>query len=211
MRMRSLLVAMASVAIAFAVVIWFGFWIHTKTNSIPDNVFAPLAFIAIFGIAFFLTCGLLRISPWSGWTAREMFGPRRVQWKPKAASPRQLSAAQIAYLANRNAIATCAHLEPIERAMRIAGIDVQLQEFGEYAPIIKAACRVNEEELRRVFQLPPSVYYEERFEPDRDEVGHPRADIVCGYCLKSDRRRCDLAVLHPDEWRADPRWFPVPP
>jgi hypothetical protein len=211
MRMRPLLVTMAAVAIAFAAVIWFGFWIHTKTDSIPDNVFAPIAYIAIFGIALLLTCWMLGISPRSGWTVQEMFNPPKVRRRPQVAKVRPPSAAQMAYLRNRNATVTCAHLEPLERAMRTSGIEVRLLENGASAPIIKAACRINEGELRRVFQLPPSVSYREGYEPDRGESGNPRADIICGYCQKTDRARCDILVLHPDEWRADTPWFPAPP
>jgi hypothetical protein len=204
MRMRSLLVAMAAVAIAFTVVIWFGFWIHARTNSIPDNVFGPIAYVAIFGIALLLTCWMLGISPLSGWSVKEMFGPRRSRGV-------QSSAAQAAYAANRNATATCAHLRGIEGAMRMAGVDVRLRPVSQYDPIIKAACRINEAELRRVFQLHSSVYYQEGYEPERNEFDGPHADIICGHCLKSDRARCHILVLHPDQCRADTPWFPAAP
>src|SRR5580704_16582456 len=88
MRMRSILILMAAVAVAFVVVIWFRFWIHTKTNAIPDNVFGAVAYVAIFGIALFLGCWMLGISPWSGWMVAEMYGPRRVQRRPKVVSNR---------------------------------------------------------------------------------------------------------------------------
>jgi hypothetical protein len=202
---------MAAVAIAFAGVIWFGFWIHRKTDAIPDNVFGAVAYVAIFAIAFFLTCLALRISPWSGWTLPEMFGPRFVKKGPMAVHPKSPSAAQIAYLLNPEATATCEHLQPIERAMRAAGIDVRLLGISEFMPIIKAACRINEGELRGVFQLPPSVYYREGFMPEKYEFDNPRADITCGYCLKTDRTRCDILVMHPRECNNGTPWFPARP
>lgn len=202
MRMRSLLVTMAAVAIAFAAVIWFGFWIHARTDSIPDNIFGPVAYIAIFTIALLLTCWMLGISPLSGWSVKEMFGPRRA-WGV------QSPAAQAAYAANRNATATCVHLRPIESAMRMAGVDVRLRPVSRYDPIIKASCRINEAGLRRVFQLHPSVYYEEGYEAERSDFDGPHANIICGHCRKSDRSRSNIVVLHPDQCSADTPWFPV--
>jgi hypothetical protein len=208
---RSILVVMAAVAIAFAVVIWFGFWIHTKTNAIPDNVFGAVAYVGIFAIAFFLTCLALKISPWSGWTVQEMFGPKAVKQRPVVSYPKSPSTAQIAYLLNPEATATCEHLQPIERAMRAAGIEVRLLEASAHGPIVRATCRVNDGELRSVFQLPPSVYYREGEEPDRGQFGTPRADIFCGYCLKTDRARCDIWVMHPRECVDGTPWFPTAP
>jgi hypothetical protein len=200
--MRSILVVMAAVAIGFAVAIWFGFWIHTKATAIPDNVFGVAAYVAIFVIALLLTCAGLRISPFSGWTVREMFGPqqgKRIYVRPAERAPAR---GQAAYLADPNGTATCTHLQPIERAMRAAGVEVRLLEVSAYAPVIAARCRIDEDELRRVFQLPPSVYYR--------EADDPRADIVCGYCVKTDRTRADILVLHPRECSGDARWFPGP-
>lgn len=206
--MRSILTLMAAVAIAFIVVIWFGFWIHTNTNAIPDEIFGVVAYIGIFAIALFLGCWMLGISPWSGWTAKQMFGPRqRAQPQPREVPVRHYSAAEMAYLMDRNATATCAHLQPIERAMRLAGITVYMQEDSD--SIIKALCLINEDELRRLFQLPPSITYRERCEPE--DFGIPRADITCGYCLKADRARCKIAVYHPQEYQIKKQWFPSPP
>jgi len=207
MRVRSLLVLMAAVAIGFGVVIWFGFWIHEKTNAIPDNIFGAAAYVAIFGIAFFLTCLALKISPFSGWTVREMFGPKAAKGRVNVAGGKRSPAERTAYFENPKATVTCAHLQPIERAMRKAGVEVRLGN-SEYSPIIKAACRIREAELTRVFQLPPAVHYRQGYSPERYEFDNPWADIICGYCEKSDRVRCQISVLHPDQCREDTPWFP---
>jgi hypothetical protein len=121
------------------------------------------------------------------------------------------SAAQIAYLGNLNATASCIHLQPVEHAMRVAGISVRLLEVSPHAPIVTAICRINEAALRRAFALPESIYYKEGYEPERTPHDHPRADLICLTCIESDRERCDILVLHPDECRPDTRWFPSPP
>src|SRR5262245_58276086 len=89
------------------------------------------------------------------------------------------SAAQVAYHNDRNATAACVHLQPIERAMRMAGIDVRLLEMSEYQPIIMADSRINEAELKRVFALPAFIQYQEQYQPERSEWDNPRADIMC--------------------------------
>jgi hypothetical protein len=76
---------------------------------------------------------------------------------------------------------------------------------------VKAECRINVPDLRRIFALPDWIHYQEGYEPERSQWDNPRGDIICRMCLATDRRRCDILVLHPDEWRANTPWFPAPP
>jgi len=56
-----------------------------------------------------------------------------------------------------------------------------------------------------------SILYWERYQPERSEWDNSRADTIRAVCLKSDRPRCDILTLHPDQWRNDTPWFPAPP
>ena len=203
--MRMVLAGMVSVAAAFAVVLSLGFWIHGRTNAIPDSLFGFLAAVAIALISGWLMCLLLGYSPWRYALRRTRQAPMPSGWAQRRA------AAQQAYADNSEALASCAHLQPIERAMRIAGVSVSLLEVSEYAPVVMAKCRINVRELNRVFNLPASVYYKEGFQPERSPDDNPRADIFCDECLKTNRTRAIVSVLHPAECRTDTPWFPTPP
>ncbi len=212
--MRSLLAAMFSVATGFTAVIAGGFWIHEKTRAVPDQLFGFLAAVSLAIITGTVYCVLMRIVPWRHlpsrielpiwWTHdRELPAP-----KPYV---RPLTPEQAAYQADPSALATCEHLQPIERSMRAAGLAVQLEQLSVHGPTISARCRINQAELIRYFNLPDWIYYREGYEPERSQWDNPRADIFCGECIKGDRGRCDILVLHPDECRPDTPWFPSPP
>jgi hypothetical protein len=203
--MRTFRAAVLAVAVAFAVVLGLGFWIHRQPQTISDDVFGWIAGISIGAIAVVIFCGLRGIAPWK--TLARAATPQ----SPLPSRVRPNDAAQSAYRENSNATATCVHLQPVERAMRHAGLDVRLLEASEYRPAIRAACRINEGALRQAFSLPDSISYREGYEPERYAFDNPRADLVCAICLQSNRTRCDILVLHPDEWRTDTPWFPVPP
>jgi hypothetical protein len=197
---RSLLEVMSAVAVAFAVVLVLGFYIHSKTDAIPDNVFGVIAGISIGAIA----CAIVY------WPR----GPRRKTGKVSVAAVMRTplpSPEARAYESDPNATASCPHLQPIEHAMRMAGIDVKWKGISPYHPIVEAACRINEPELRKRFALPASVYYKEGYQPERSEWDNPRGDIFCGECLQTDRARCDIQVLHPSECTPGTPWFPSPP
>ena len=54
--MRMVLAGMVSVGTAFAVVLSLGFWIHGRTNAIPDSLFGFLAAVAIAVISGWIMC-----------------------------------------------------------------------------------------------------------------------------------------------------------
>ena len=157
-----------------------------------------MAYVAIFGIALLLTCAALRISPFSGWTVRRCSGRSKGNGF-MCGRRRGLLREGRRNIWRIRMLRRLARLQPMERAMRAAGVEVRLLEVSANAPVIAARCRVNEASLRQVFQLPPSVYYK--------EADDPRADLVCGYCVKTDRARADILVLHPRE-SGGARWFP---
>lgn len=118
---------------------------------------------------------------------------------------------QDAYDKDPSQTVSCVHLAPIERAMRAAGLKIRLDKYLEHGPSVAVTCRINVPELQRVFALPMSIYYRECYQPERSSLDNPRADIFCGGCLESDRSRCDIQVLHPEECQPDTPWFPAPP
>ncbi len=136
---------------------------------------------------------------------------RRIQAARTPLKPRPRSAAWLAYDGNPEATASCEHLRAVERAMRMAGVEVELFEGNDHQPVVRAACRIHEAELRAVFALPESIHYKEGYEAERTPRDFPRADLICAPCMDSNRARCDILVLHPDECRPDTPWFPRAP
>jgi len=197
--LKNILAAMAAVAVAFGVVLGFGFWVHDRGLAMNDSTFGLLAALAIAGLAL----GIF------SWVTGIRFWPivRSVAALPRV--PRDLSAAEIAYPLDLNLTVSCIHLAPIEKAMRLAGIEVRYQADNIYRPIVQAKCRVNQAELKRVFGLSDNTFYKEGYEPERSEFDNPRADIFCLECLKTDRARSTIGVLHPDEQRPETVWFPA--
>ena len=154
------------------------------------------------------------MSPWKSVAraiARMEAKPVRLKDAAEEARRQALILAQTAYDRDPEEAAACVHLQPIERTMRAAGLKVKLLGASEWGPIVQASCRINQAELTRVFALPSSIYYREGYLPERSPRDNPRADIFCAECLKTDRARCDILVLHPDECREDTPWFPAPP
>ena len=198
-----ILIAMGAVAVAFIVVLGFGFWIHDRGIAIDDSTFGFIAALVLIGIAFGIYSWFTGIRFWP-MRRSSLASIPRVPYVP-----RELTAAEIAYPLDLNMTVSCAHLAPIEKAMRMAGIEVKYQAENIYRPIVKARCRVNLPELKRVFALTDNVFYKEGYEPERFEFENPRADIFCLECLKSDRARSTIGVLHPDECKPETVWFPL--
>jgi len=197
--LKNILAAVAAVAVAFGVVLGFGFWIHDHGLAMDGSTFGLLAALAIAGLAL----GIF------SWVTGIRFWPllRSVAALPPVS--RELTAAEIAYPLDLNLTVSCVHVASIEKAMRGAGIEVCYQADNIYRPIVQAKCRVNQAELKRVFGLSDNILYKECYEPERSEFDNPRADIFCLECLKTDRARSTIGVLHPDECRPDTVWFPA--
>jgi len=109
------------------------------------------------------------------------------------------SDAQIAYDREPRRTETCAHLAPIERAMREAGLEVRYLADR----CVTAACRIDEVGLAARFDLDPCVAYVEFFRGDRAPEGLPAAHLACS------RDRSVIQSLHPLEAKPGAVWFPA--
>jgi len=117
---------------------------------------------------------------------------------------------QIAYHENPAMIATCPHLQPIERAMRSRGIDLRLvmppwEKFVTIPMKVKGDCCINEAELWRQFAVPECVEHKTGYQPERSEFDNPWAALVCSSCASS------IDLVHPEWPRKSTAWFPVAP
>jgi hypothetical protein len=115
---------------------------------------------------------------------------------------------QIAYHENPNATATCIHLQPIEHAIRLTGVEPYLftnawEPDAAALPHIRVDCRINESELKRQFILPESVSYQEGYQPERSEHDNPWATLSCGACQSA------IDLVHPEWPHAETKWFPA--
>jgi hypothetical protein len=118
---------------------------------------------------------------------------------------------QVAYDADLNVTASCIHLQPVERAIRKARIDVHLFDPPRYGPIIRAECHINEAALRRDFSLPASIVYREEYRPEVSDREEPHANLCCRECPDPDSPQCNILVVHPIDKFPERPWFPSPP
>jgi membrane protein implicated in regulation of membrane protease activity len=105
---------------------------------------------------------------------------------------------QIAYDRDPSALATCIHLQAIERVMRERGIALRLRRGLN----VEAECRVAPSRLERRCRPSPSVIYTEYYESDGLERGEPVAALCCPECQSR------IALVHPDRAAVDTTWFP---
>ncbi|HJZ99431.1 MAG TPA: hypothetical protein VKE70_23130, partial [Candidatus Solibacter sp.] len=198
-----LFLAMLSVALAFAVVLSAGFWLSNYYPAWAANstvfgaaaafaiVFAAAAIARVFGIPIrFWKHAPLRAAPGT-------HGDVRVSPEFSAVSAPQKND----YANQRSMTMTCPHLQPIERAMRAAGISVV-----PVAPVaVEASCRIHQPSLRRRFTLPDFVSYLEFFMPERSPDDNPGAHLRCSQCGSR------IDVDHPALCTLNTAWFPEPP
>lgn len=172
-----LLVAMAGVAAGFMVMLWAGFTLHHDAMPLVIEHY-HLPAIGVFAAAiayglYHLVLGMRRGVARSG--ARRAARFRHANWREEQRlrliemrNDPTLSAyaariergenwsdAQIAYDLEPDGTATCAHLAPVEQAMRRAGIAVKLQS----GRIVTAPCVIDEPALRARFALDPPAWY----------------------------------------------------
>lgn len=171
------LVIAAGVAAGFVVMLWVGFHAHGQVAPPPIDDIFPLAAIVLTVALGLLGC---LASAWMGEAAR-----RRRNWARSQAdirSARQDRAERIArlradpvrrvyaermergeswgdtqidYDLDADAVMTCSHLAPIERAMRRQGIDVRFL----YNDNVRASCTIDEDELKRQFGMAAPLWY----------------------------------------------------
>ena len=197
----SLLIVMAGVAAGFVVFLWAGFhWHHQPAPAPIDSLFPPAALVLVFAIVW-LTWHLARNARRGilshGGRIRSRADLRRDQedWKRErremherlAADPirrpylkriergEHWSEAQIDYDLDPDATATCAHLAPIERAMRRAGMRLKLG----HGHIVNADCTIDEPALRQRFAIELPAWYGMIEQYDRSLEDPPAAAILC--------------------------------
>ena len=112
---------------------------------------------------------------------------------------------QIAYHENRELTATCSHLQTVEHAMRMEGIELRrLGESWDHTPQAKVRgdCSINQTALYQRFPLPESVVHRTGYQPERAEHDNPWADLICLTCDSK------IELVHPEWLRPTTKWFP---
>lgn len=124
--------------------------------------------------------------------------PLRNAYAARVARGEQWSDAQIDYDLDRTALATCSHLQPIERRMRERG--VTLKRYGQDS--VFADCVVDAGALTECGLLVPPAQYEEFYAPERGPSDIPVAGIFCRRCADSR-----INLKHPDDQPRRPDRF----
>ena len=115
--------------------------------------------------------------------------PKRAQYAPLVERGEDWSDENIAYYEDPDRAVTCAHLQPMERAMRQAGIDVRRYRETD----VSAKCCIDFDALQRAFAVVPPVRYAEFFAGERYEFEHPMAYLTC------DEHELSIHTVHPEE------------
>ena len=102
--------------------------------------------------------------------------PHRRPYVSTVLQGQTLTDAQIDYLADPAALTTCAHLQPIERALRAEGVSLRLVHVGAAAGGRQFAWEL----LRQRFELAACVAQVDRLVNPRDDEYDHR--LVCGQC-----------------------------
>jgi hypothetical protein len=235
MDQNSPLPAIVGVAVAFAVVVPLGFFMHHDFPWIPEGFLGAMLALMLPCLAFgvFRTLRPQEFGPQrrkrhsgvdkEGERSRTAFREaKRLRIAELNADPSRRKYAalmerggwwtdeQIAYLENPNATATCAHLGAIEHAMRAAGIVPRLlpevpQPGFGPLPRVRADCRIHEPELLRRFAVAGSVRHLTGFYPERAEFDNPWAELSCSACGSA------IELVHPQHPRPTTVWFPFAP
>ncbi|MBL8782478.1 MAG: hypothetical protein JNL06_16195 [Alphaproteobacteria bacterium] len=216
--MIGLLIAIAAVGAGFIVVIGAGFLISGDAAPVElMSAFYPavgvLALCLAYGVyvlihnppRFGSGVGLPSVGGRSG---RDFPAEQRARLAQLRANPATVKFAaaieageawsdeQIAYDLDPSAVATCEHLEPIERAMRASHIAVK-----RWRPlVVQAQCRIDEAALKRMF---PSANYAEPQQYDRSLEDPPGALLSCSDCTSR------ILVVHPSVAGAGTPAFPA--
>jgi hypothetical protein len=131
---------------------------------------------------------------WAGRIAELKADPVRKAYAARIAGGEYWSDAKIDYDMDIDAVATCIHLQPLERAIRKAGIAVRLDSDVS----VVAKCRVDAVALERRGLLADPAYYDEYFQTERSREDNPTAALRCHAC-----KAPKIYVLHPIEGGPD--------
>jgi hypothetical protein len=198
----NLLAIAGGVASGFVVMIWTGFHLEGRPAPSPINdIFPVAAVVLVLAIGWLIWLLATSVGEWvrqpryhsksraellaerEAWEreqrerlARMKADPALAPYAARIEAGEHWSDGQIAYDLDPAATATCAHLTPVERAMRAAGVVVRPQT-GE---TVYATCTIDETELRRRFGLaPPAWYGELRQVDERGFEDRPAMVIGC--------------------------------
>jgi hypothetical protein len=218
-------ILLVSVAASFVIVLSLGFGLKKNYPDLPDGLLGvilactcaaiPLAVLSFLGLK-----PASRVSYRMKSTAKQMqtrsndarqqrlaelaVDPVKRKYIPLVERGESWSDEQIAYHENPALLATCIHLQPVERAMRSAGIETRLL-WQPGAPVVKvnADCRINETELRRRFAIERPVRYTMGYQPERHPDDNPWAQLACEECGSV------IELVHPEWPRLATKWFPA--
>jgi hypothetical protein len=123
--------------------------------------------------------------------------PERSAYAARIAAGEFWSNEQIDYDRDPRATVTCAHLRPIEQAMRGDGVVVRLN----YTQAVHGRCRIDAAALERTGLLRLPVTYREYYETERYGDHYPLASIAC-----AEHRAAVIRVEHPDIAKDLPVW-----
>jgi hypothetical protein len=223
-RIAGILIAMALVGPGFVLAIAFGY--RVSGDPAPEAISTALVpAMVIFAAALATVAILLTFRIWPANRPREdLMGVDRRHYaavaEAQAAAARKRLASldadaatrkyadrirsgqwwsdeAIAYDRDPDARITCIHLQPIEGAMREAGIALRPYFTGG----VDAACAIDEAALVAGFSLKPPVYYNSHVPGDRP-FEPEGAVIVC------HEHSSTIAVVHPHDAKRDTPRFP---
>jgi hypothetical protein len=230
-RYAGLLIAMAAVAAAFVVAIGTGFRVtHTPNSPIGDSAYYGSIGVLVLVAVIAAKSGWLRSlrlsAPIRSVSLSGTYDPdglaeqRRLADEARAERLARLDAdpirrryadrirrgqwwsdEMIAYDLDPGRVATCEHLQPVERDMRAAGIDVRLR----YGALVQAWCCVDPVALTARYTLPSFVHYSEPPDSGRSYEDPPSALIAC------DEHKSQIDVVHKYVADPDTPWFPTKP
>lgn len=220
----SLLLVMAGVGAGFFFVIKIGFIIHHEPQpAVFENAtLTATAALILFACAVMATLLLIQ-SGEKAMTKAQMrkkmeevlseqtraryrraaelaADPKRARYAPLVERGETWTDEHIAYDEDPDKTVTCDHLCPIERALRVAGVDVRFYQNTD----VVAQCRIDFPALQRIFNTAPPVRYAEFYAGERDADDFPTAFLIC------DIHKSMIHTLHPEQAGAKKTpWFPT--
>lgn len=201
----ALLLVIAGVGAGFIVVIRVGFLIHGQ--QAPREISDGLVAGAVVLLLYLLVAGIAQLGapkpttrpgydfPLAAATpvpvAKAPFETANPSPRPRPLPPRP-------WVDPRN-LASCAHLKPLELAMRAEGIQMRISR-----PLfVSADCRISQPQFLDEFGAELAGLYDERHEIDRSYLDPKTAFFYCPPCQST------LMVVHPEEAREQTPWFPA--
>ena len=201
----ALLLMVAGVGAGFVVVIRLGFWMHDQQapRELSDGLVAGSVALLVY---------LMIAAIWQFWARRTAARPAivlplavvarapvaKASFKTANPAPGPRPLPPRAWIDPRT-LASCAHLAPIEQAMRADGIQMR----DSRPQFVSADCRISQPHLIDEFGADIAALYDERHDIDRSYLDPKTAFFHCQPC------RSTLIVVHPDEAREQTPWFPA--